>query len=158
MTADDIRPWVSLFWTVAGPTAATALIAVLARLGVRADTWFKTRVLGEQIANATADQAKMETELQVALGKGFEAATAAIKAHGFSSDAARQAIIAAGTSYFQARFPDRAAQITTAANATTAVGPVTPPFDAVAQTLAARLGNILAVTAQQTPRPQGNPP
>lgn len=155
MTPDDIRPWVSLVWAVAEPTIATGLAGLLAALIVKARAWIDTRLLGQKIDNATQDQAKMETELQAALGKGFDAAAQAINTQGLTSDAARVAILTAATTYFQQRFPDRTAQIDAA------TPPSVSPAAAVAETLAARLGNIVAATAQQAaaqPATQGNPP
>lgn len=154
MTAEEIRPWVSLFWTALGPTV---ILPLLAGLLVKGYAWLQAHVLGQQVQNATADAAKMESELQAALGRGFDAAATSIAAHGLTSDAARTAILTAATAYFQQRFPDRTAQIDASTPAAIA------PAMAVAETLASRLGNIVAATIQKAeqappPAPQGTQP
>lgn len=139
---------IDLIWSIVKPTAITVLTGVIVDLGLKARTWAATHIAGMNIANATADHAKMETEIQAAIGVGINASVDAIHRDGLTSKAVRDTVTAIASEYFQQHFPDRAAKI--AASATSPV-PAMPQTNlaaaqAVAETIGGRVGQVMAAT------------
>lgn len=96
---------------------------------------------------ATAqDRTNMEGEVAVAINAGIamvEQVVPDARAQGLASGKVRDDILSAAATYMRQRFPDRAAQISAAADNGTRLQDV---HAAVQQTLAARLTNVISQT------------
>jgi hypothetical protein len=102
---------------------------------------------------ATAqDKANTEAELQTALALGIAKAGPAIAAQGWDHIDVHSQVIARAVRYFLERFPDRAAQIETAANGPETLS-VTTKREAVSDTLAARLPEAMTIAAASPATP-----
>lgn len=119
----------------AAPLASIACMAL----------WRLRAWLGKK--DTAQDKANMEAEVQAAIGAGIaEVSKVApqIIADGITTPQARADVVDAAATYFRQRFPDRTAQISAAADNGTR-GP--DVHAAVQQTLAARLTNVMPLTA-----------
>lgn len=143
-------------WTPLFNNALTAIlgasVTAIAGIIVAAGSRFASK-LGYQ---ATAqDKANLENDLTSAANVGITKVLPLIEAKGWSDPSVRDAILSEATDYLRRRFPDRAAQITAAAQPASAPG-VSPVSSstAISETIAARLPDAITKAAASPGTPE----